>query len=321
MKLEAVVTKKQGVFMKDVRSETYSVISLIPYFFDGKHPKQSFNKHWFIIDKIPIKIEEEVRQPDINHRYELINKELVSDKIPLGFIREDVAYYEDYCWYFKDEYKHLQSLYNLVSDPQPNIMKEVEFEIVAQVNIDEVEEYKGFEFPVYKTRWKHEGDAEITEKNVRHQLLDRLVFPDIVLPARPCKLTSKQTFDIIRKHVLEHIDGKWAKVTSDYDFCFTVKKVIPLHNPIKYTIDINYGTRRKPKYQERYQDTREVTIFEMTHSEANYKGYTSIEPFSGNNEEELGDNIKEYLDELMENINKPLKECQHCKGRGVIIDG
>lgn len=101
---------------------------------------------------------------------------------------------------------------------------------------------------------------------------------------------------------------------------FTVKKVIPLAEQVVYTIDVNaFHSRRKPKYQKRYQD-REVEIFEMTSSEHKYKGYTVIEPFIGNNEEELGENIRKYLKELMDYINKPLKECKHCKGKGVILE-
>ena len=229
--------------------------------------------------------------------------------------------YEDYSWIFKDEFSHLRSLYKEVSDPQSNVMEEVKFEIVAQVKIDEVDEYKGFSFPVYKGNWKSDGEAEITEKDAAHQLLDRLAFPDLILPTRPCKLTSKQTYDIIRKHVVENIDGKYAKVTSDYDFCFTVKKVIPLAEQVEYTVDVNaFYPRRKPKYQKRYQDTREVEIFEMTSAEHKYKGYTVIEPFVGNNEEELGENIRKYLKGLMDYINEPLKECKHCNGKGVILD-
>jgi len=316
-----IVETKDKVFVKEYSSkDRWTHYSLEPYFFDEKHPKPSFNPHWYIVDKIPEKIEKEVKQPDINHRYELIDPEMESDKFPLVFQREDVAEYEDYSWTFKDEFRHLRSLYKAVSDPQPDVMEEVEFKIIAQVKIDEVDEYKGFSFPVYRGHWKSDGEKEITEKDAKHQLLDRLTFPDLILPARPCKLTSKQTYDIIRKHVLENIDGKCAKVTSDYDFCFTVKKVIPLVKKVEYTVNVNaFYPRRKPKYQKRYQDTREVEIFEMTSAEHKYKGYTVIEPFVGNNEEELGENIRKYLKELMDYINEPLKECKHCKGKGVIL--
>jgi len=319
--LEIIETKDKVFVKKHSSKDRWTHHSLEPYFFDGQQPKPSFNPHWYIVDKMPNKIEKEVKQPNINHRYELIDVEIESKKFPKVFKREDVAKYEDCDWNFKEEYSHLRSLYKEVSDPQPNIMEEVKFEIVAQIKIDEVDEYKGFSFPVYKGYGKSDGETEITENEARHQLLDRLVFPDLILPTRPCKLTSKQTYDIIRRHVLENIDGKYAKVTSDYNFCFTVKKVIPLAEEIEYTFNVNaFHSRRKPKYKKGYKDTREVDIFEMTHAESNYKGYTVIEPFVGNNEEELGENIRKYLKELMNYINEPLKECKHCKGKGVIMD-
>ena len=322
MKLELIKTKSQGVFVKDKESKQFDYRDLSKYFFDGHKPKPSFNRHWFIVSEVPKKIQIEKSQPDINHRYELIDPELESDKFPVSFKRENVAYYapNEYSWFFKEEFEHLRSLYKLVSDPQPKIKEDVEFEIVAQIKIDEVEEYKGFSFPALKTQYASDGDKKITESDAQHQLLDRITFPDLILPSRPCKLTSKQTFDIIRKHVLNNINGKWARVTSDHNFCFTVKKVIPLKEQKKHTVDVNLFSKRKPKYVTQYQNDRKVDIFEMTHSEANYKGYTPIQPFMGDNEEELGKNIQAYLDNLMEHINKPLKDCPHCEGKGVIIE-
>jgi hypothetical protein len=320
--LEVIQTKKNGVFVKERSSREYYEVNLSMFLFDGKSPKPSFNKHWFVLEKVPSLMQQYVKQKDINHRYELIDTSMRSEKIPLVFKRDDVAEYDhdEYCWRFKSEYQYLRSLYALKSDPQPDKLEDVPFEIIANITLDEVQEHKGFEFPVYKTNYKSEGETKITQNDVTYQLLDRLVFPDIVLPERPCKLTSKQTFDIIRKHVNENIITKYAKITSDYAFCFGVSKVVPLHEPLVYTVDKNAGTKRKPKFEKRYQNARDIPIFEMTHAEEKYRGYTCIEPFIGDNQEDLEKNIKTYLDKLMDFINDPLEDCPHCKGKGVILN-
>jgi len=44
-----------------------------------------------------------------------------------------------------------------------------------------------------------------------------------------------------------------------------------------------------------------------------------IKEFEGNNIEDSHQNIEKYLKELMAHINKPIKDCPHCKGMGVLI--
>jgi hypothetical protein len=58
----------------------------------------------------------------------------------------------------------------------------------------------------------------------------------------------------------------------------------------------------------------------MTHSGSNYAGYTIVDGFTGNNHKDLKLQIDTYLKELMEFINEPTRECEHCKGAGFIID-
>jgi hypothetical protein len=58
--------------------------------------------------------------------------------------------------------------------------------------------------------------------------LERMLTPEFALHERPCSITSKQTYDIVRYYVKENIDPKQAEVTSDYDFCFTVKKKVAI---------------------------------------------------------------------------------------------
>lgn len=111
-----------------------------------------------------------------------------------------------------------------------------------------------------------------------------------------------------------NINGKYATITSDYDFCFTVKKVI-YHTPEKYTVNIS---KRKPKYETRYRRNREIVIFESAPKP--YNNYTVQKSISGENHKDLEMKVDKYLKDLIEEINKPLIECECCKGMGVILD-
>jgi hypothetical protein len=42
--------------------------------------------------------------------------------------------------------------------------------------------------------------------------------------------------------------------------------------------------------------------------------------FSGENEEDLEDNISKYLNNLMAHINKPFVDCPTCEGAGVVLE-
>lgn len=320
IKINAIKTDV-GYYIEGVGQHNYQGTILKNFFFDGKKPETTYHPNWIKIPSIPSKIEKEVSQPNINHRYELIDKTLESVKFPLVFTRERVAEYDDKeCyWKWKEQFAHLKSLYAEISDPQPNILVDVPFEFNIIMEMDKIKEYAGFSYPIQRSRWESDGFIPLTDKEVQHQLLDTILFPDIILPAKESHLTSAQTYKIIRKHIQDNINPKYAHITSDYDFCTTVKKKIPLAQKIPYKKDISRYGARKPKYITDYRETREITIFEMTYDEANYKGYTPIEGFKGRNIEELKENIENFLSDLMNKINEPVVDCKCCNGLGVTL--
>ncbi len=103
------------------------------------------------------------------------------------------------------------------------------------------------------------------------------------------------------------------------DFCFTVEKVLDLYKPYEYTVDANANYhRRKAKYEKRYRNVRTHKVYEAAPKP--YNNYPVVESFSGKNYEDLKQNIDNFLNELMDEINEPVVECKCCKGRGVIIN-
>lgn len=313
-----------GVLISDSPDENkYSHSNIGGKLFDGTPPQPTYHKNWFLIQKEPCEITVLVNGKQINHRYELKDLSLESDKFKASFLKDDVSYIDDdYELCFKNGFGDIHSLYSLVSDKEEDHYKRVEFEYVQIMEIDEIPNIEEFSYPAQLNQWRHKGMSTVTEKDVNYQIIDKILFPSPILPSRPCSLTSKKSYEIVREFIKLNIDPIYAEITSDYNFCFTVKKKIPLAEPEKYTVDVNNGIfqkrKRKPKIETRFRKTRSVQIFEMTNSDDKYKGYTVLDGFTGDSSEELANNINKYLENVISEINKPIVDCPHCKGLGVV---
>ncbi|MEX0595128.1 MAG: hypothetical protein WD512_01420, partial [Candidatus Paceibacterota bacterium] len=317
------VKTNEGFYLSEQPNDIYGRTNLANYLINGEHPKTTFHRNWVHVTGKPSKIEQFVSQPDINHRYELVDKSLESEKFPLVFQREDVTYYDEdeYERMWKDEFSHLRSLYELKYDKQDSKNVEVEFTYETICEIDEIKSPEGFSYQVQKTQWEHEGTKNLTEKDVHHQLIDKIMFPEIVLGQKTSKFTSKQMYDIVRQYIKQHINYDYAEITSDYNFCFTVKKKIQLNDPHMNKREImksNGRPYKSPKYHKRYIKDRKAEVFEMTSTKDNHKGYTPIPEMIGDSIEDLQQKVDRYCEELIKIINKPLVDCPHCSGHGVI---
>ncbi len=308
MKLELIAIKTENgryyICEKQSIERRYYKSSLSNFMINGKYPLPSFSENWHYVESKPEKITKMKKKPDINHRYELADKDLISDKMP-EFLNIDDGRIEKYA-----------SLYEKTSDSQDDIEINCPFDLEIILTVDEIIN------PV-EMSYKIGNGKAIDQDSISHQLADKVIFPPIVLPQKPCKLSSHQSYEIVRQYIKDHIDPKVSTITSDYDFCFTVKKRIKLAKPHHFTVDVNAFSqrKRKPKLVKKTQSDRLDTCFEMTHSPYNYKDYTPIKEFQGNNHHELKEKIDNYCQSLIEFINTPLIECECCEGNGIIKQG
>jgi hypothetical protein len=321
MKLLAIKTQ-DGYYLTDADRWGQDAEWFCKYaYFNGVHPEPTFHDKWVFVKTLPIKLEQEKSQQNINYRYELIDKSMMSEKVKDVFAMEEVANYSNGERFWKEEYKHLQSLYKLESDAQPNIMEPIEFTIETIYEVDKIDAPETFGWMLHGEAFDRDPRV-LSQSNIHNQVLDKIIFPPLVLPSKPCNMSSKDSYRLIRQYVKDNINPRYAEITSDYDFCFTVKKRISLSEPETYTVDTNNSIfdkrKRKPKYETRYRKARYIEVFQMTHSEANYQGYSAIKGFIGKSQQELKENIDTYLHGLMEHINEPLADCPHCNGAGVI---
>lgn len=310
------VKTDKGCFISDCKATTgydynYHRTVLENMFFDGKKPTGTYYPNWFYIENYPTTIQREMRGELIHKRYELMDESLESEKMPKVIPYEEEGNYNN---------SVIESLYSFKYDQAPPYMEDVKCDIQILCEVE------GYNFPpkfeysaIEKSGWT---DRQYTIKNadIKHPLLDKMIFPAMLLHERPCKLTSKQMYDMTRQYILEHIDNSVAKVTSNYAFCFEVKKLIPMIEPetIKYQNIFGRTKKERNKIHTTIKRYEEKSIFEMTHDQEKYKGYSVIPEMCANSEVELKEKVDTWLASLIEIINKPLCQCPHCQGAGYI---
>lgn len=300
---------------KDYWKRKYDFEKLL---FNGNAPTKTFSTWWFQIKKPEndsLKVEIKKHGEAINQRYEIKDKEFISERLPeiISYEDKEKYYDEDY-----DGYKILDNFYTYKYDIGPDKIEEIDVEINILIELENYNFPTEFEFEATK-KWNYADEVyKIKREDISHQLLDRIIFPEIMLSNRPCSLSSKQMYDITRQYIINNIDNKVAKITSNYDFCFEVKKIVPLLEPETFSYTNIFAETKKARNKIHYatKEFKEIKIYQMTHKQENYKGYTAIEPIFANSEDELKEKVDKWLKGLIDMINKPLELCPHCNGTG-----
>ncbi len=261
--------------------------------------------------------------------WKLKNADIASDKIPLELDMQQLntAWNDDLDeTEFNGFYASIASLYEPKFETLPEEIVPAEVEVVKLRDLH-VESYNApSDMKVQLVDGNYAGKVQVVDLSTIAVFSDieRMLTPEFMLHTRPCSLTSQQVYKIIRAHVLNNIDGKVARVTSNYDFCFTVEKVIETK---PYTTKKEQLTRagrsyKPPRFVTGTKSTKQQKIFEMTwkgyKGNSGYDGYTCIEPWEADNLQELYENMQKYLHELMQEINRPVVECLHCNGLGCV---
>lgn len=293
---------------------TYSKILI-----NGVPSEMSFCPNWIIVKNVYDIKSVELKQPDlaINKRY--IRKDSAPKTLPEIFYRDEIPdYFDNICELYTYEVDYL---------PQPNKNIEFEAEFLGELKMDSLGDPTTFKFTMNKIGM---GNGECIDYNslfsgypwsdnsIHVDEVIKSVVPNFAWHLYPCSLTSSASYRIVRHHVKNYIDTRFARITSDYDFCFTVSKLIPIKPWISKNEQLNQKGKsyRPPRITERKITHKEEPIFSMTQDKDKYRGYPIIDGFQGNSLKDLEDNILRYLNELMELINKPLSLCPKCEGQG-----
>lgn len=311
IKFNAIKTDN-GVFISDCFSSRgydykYHRTELVYFLFDNQLPSSTWNKNWLKIKNIPTKVQKKETE-FFNVRYEIKNKKLITNDMPEIITKDESRYYD--C-------DILDCYYSFESDSR-EILADVEFEYEILMEIENFEEPVKINYNSIKKSGWGEKDYIITNTSIQHQMLDKIVFPEIMLHTRPCSISSSDLYALTRQYVIDNIDNKVAKITSNYNFCFTVKKLIPLValETVQYRNIFARTKKERNKIKYVTKEFKEVEIFNMTSDVEKYKGYKILEGIVADNEADLKNKIDEWLEVLIYKINKPLQQCECCSGTG-----
>lgn len=280
------------VFIKN--TESYS--SIIPnLIFDGEKAEKTYKQYWYFIKKIPEKIQQYGRDQYENTRYELKagypESELTPKVIHMSSLEDS-------------QYEEVSGLYERKYDIKKGELEDVKYRINIIAKRDKFEFIK-------------------KEFEVKYNLLDELnTYPDL-LDEKPCYISSEKAYEIIRQYVKNHLDSRYVKITSDYDFHFEVAKKVKLAEPIKNVYDANKGTRkRKSNWVTTYTENKTISFLNIKTPKGIDYGKNCIipKPFVGENYDDMVNKMNQYLENLIKEINTPYEECPHCKGWGVILN-
>ena len=293
------VTSAGKVFITNAtKSDTWKSISGIDKFlFNGVKGKPTFHQNWVELDSVPAKIE--IIQPQFN-KYYTLKDELnhLQYKFPVEL---DIVSANQFPFGVLDE----MYLYN--NDRLDDKVEEVLF-MLHDAGEFVVKDPTNFS---YEISGKFNKKSSIGREVIQHDTLATLFVPSIVVNNIPCSISGEHLYDIIRQHINANINHDVARITSDYDFCFTVQKVIKLEEPITV-----FKVDAKGKKKQHIKTERLVPIFEMSPNA--YQDYTPVPSISANNEEELKGKIDDIISNIMSHINKREFECPCCKGRGSV---
>ncbi len=152
--------------------------------------------------------------------------------------------------------------------------------------------------------------------NVSYDEYIKATIPEPFLHNHPCKFSSQTVYEIVRTYIKDNINPISAKITSDYDFCFTVQHRVKI-KPIEYKKEIltnRLKSYRPPRFVTKVQEEKLITIFEM--APKTYNNYPIIQPIYGDNYDDLIKNMENFLEEVITRINTPLVQCPTCTGSG-----
>lgn len=267
VKVCAITDKTGRVFISPMHRG--SISNFHSLLFDGVRGRTTYQPEWLEVDSVPTKIEQAVPSRHVNKRFDIKPEFVGIPNLPQTISLSDSVDHGD-----------IIGLYEYKFDVEDAKLVELLYDVITL----------------------NECDVEIRKPkypNIMFSKIDTILLHPLQLHSRSCWISATNSFQIIRNHVKRHIDHRFAKITSDYDFVFAVAKHI--------RADI-----------ERPNKQHDIVVNRVLHiGPKEYQGCDPVTPFCGDNVVDLENKIDEYLSKLMSELNEPLVICPHCKGSGV----
>jgi hypothetical protein len=278
--------------------------SLIPnLLFDGMHAVKTWSHVWYKIKNYPKKVKIFVKGKTYNQRYEIKNKENITEKMPAVIKYYDEQKYDEDVINVLYEYKH-----DVEDDSYEKC--DVEFELICKVNGKL--HFVDFEYNAKGHKDFNDASYTVTHENIEHPMFGKILYPEIMLSETGCSLSSKTLYEITRQYVSDHIDLNVAKIVHDEYTHFEVCKIArSSHNDLfsMKNVFCNNNTYK-------IHDEKLITVFKMTSYKFDRDNDYALDPIYAHNEQELKEKLDKWLTELMNFINTPVEMCPLCHGEG-----
>lgn len=252
--------------------------------------------------------------------YKLINTDLASDKIPLGFTLDEVGYHldEEDCVWVWSKHKELRSLYEEVYSVEPECYAECDYDFCCIGTIvGGIDDPVHAQYTVLKPKdayGKHAPRELINIADLAHySFVDALLTPEFAHHMKPCYLNEIDSYNIIRTYIMDNIDPRHAKIESNYSTGICVHKIVMNKPKAAYSEYDEIPRKKRPIFNDIFHN-KTFEVFKI--SSEPRSGYNIVNKFEGENLADMVNNINTYLRELMDVINAPHYPCECCNGLG-----
>jgi len=169
-------------------------------------------------------------------------------------------------------------------------------------------EYVGVEFTVKETIFVDgEFNVQKARGNYQHHLIDQIQTHSDLLYLKKCFISQEESFKRITKYFKENLDFKQCDALFyEASLSIVVRKKLYYYLPVEFRVTRKKGRKYKTELQIKDHEVREVFRLE--------KG--NLFSFTGENEEDLEKNIKNYCKEIVDFLNTPAEVCTSCDGVG-----
>lgn len=186
------------------------------FLINGLEPIKTFKDGYYYSDKKIKKIEEK-KTIKINERWELKNKELYNEKIPMIIDNSTREVFDSLIE---------NNLYDYTYE-EKNVIENIDFKILNYQKIDVTNRFNDYTIRREYSSWNGWQDhAKYIINDLLYTLEDNCLIPSPIKElTRPCVLPGSRLYEIIRDFIKRNIDKNVSDITSDYDFTFTVKDI------------------------------------------------------------------------------------------------
>lgn len=273
--------------LKDKFLYKINIYNLEDYLMNGKQIETTFKRDWYVSKDEP-KILQEKDKIKVNERWELKNKDLYNETIPL-VVDEHT----------KEKYNSLikSDLYSYSYD-EKEILNDIPLKVIQFTEINEDIPFNYKEIVETNEGWYCKRKTTYLIERVKYSIQDNCLVPEMIKElTKPCILPKEILYEVLVDYIKRNIDRNIAKITSDYSFCIRIedirnkRKILEWENNYdkRYTLNNLYANNFKELTKK---------LDKMKHDVINYINKRHIcEQCNGTgfSDEEL--NLKKYYNE------------------------